>query len=110
MEPQEAPPALFHSLHQKKSSVLSLAADMNYIYSGSQGEDILVSNLWGFTKMKASRCGVNKVWDKHSFKLKTTLHGHTGSVLALEYAPEPRWLFSASGAHMPLQDIGVTED
>ena len=38
-----------------------------------------------------------EVWDKATFKLKTTLRGHTASVLALEYAPEEKWLFSASG-------------
>jgi hypothetical protein len=37
---------LFHSLQQKKSSVLALSADTNYIYSGSQGDDILVSALY----------------------------------------------------------------
>ncbi|KAK7689745.1 hypothetical protein QCA50_006384 [Cerrena zonata] len=71
-------PHLFHSLYHKTNSVLSLCADDKYIYSGSQGDDILV-------------------WDKSTFSLKTTLRGHTGSVLALEYAPERRWLFSASG-------------
>ncbi|GJE91816.1 Zn-dependent exopeptidase [Phanerochaete sordida] len=79
MEPPQEPPKLFHSLHhQRKCSVLSLAADANYIYSGSQGNDITV-------------------WDKASFTLKTTLRGHAGSVLALEYAPELQVLFSASG-------------
>lgn len=39
----------------------------------------------------------SKVWDKTTFTLKTTLKGHTASVLALEYAPDKRWLFSASG-------------
>lgn len=29
--------------------------------------------------------------------MKTTLHGHTGSVLALEIAHEKEWLFSSSG-------------
>ncbi|KAI0345693.1 Zn-dependent exopeptidase [Trametopsis cervina] len=74
----EDQPMLYHSLQQKNSSVLALAADDNYIYSGSQGDDI-------------------SVWDKRSFTLKTTLCGHTASVLALEYAPERQWLLSASG-------------
>ncbi|KAI0768916.1 Zn-dependent exopeptidase [Irpex lacteus] len=74
----EERPMLFHSLQQKKSSVLALSADENYIYSGSQGNEI-------------------SVWDKRAFALKTTLRGHTGSVLALEYAPERQWLISASG-------------
>lgn len=38
-----------------------------------------------------------QVWDKDAFKLKAVLTGHTGSILALEYAPEKHWLFSASG-------------
>ncbi|KIP03740.1 hypothetical protein PHLGIDRAFT_77079 [Phlebiopsis gigantea 11061_1 CR5-6] len=78
MQPTEEPPTLYHSLHQENNSVLSVAADENHIYSGSQGDGI-------------------SVWCKRTFRLKTTLRGHTGSVLALEYAPEQRWLFSASG-------------
>ncbi|KAI0325048.1 Zn-dependent exopeptidase [Cubamyces sp. BRFM 1775] len=71
-------PKLFHSLHQEHSSVLSLAADDDSIYTGSQDGQI-------------------SVWDKTTFKLKALLRGHTGSVLALEYAPDKHWLFSASG-------------
>jgi len=40
---------------------------------------------------------LSKVWDKHTFTLKTSLRGHTGSILALELAVEKGWLFSASG-------------
>ncbi|CAL1713399.1 unnamed protein product [Somion occarium] len=75
---QHGHPHLFHSLYHKTNSVLSLSADEKYVYSGSQGDDVLV-------------------WDKSTFSLKTTLRGHTGSVLALEYASERKWLFSASG-------------
>ncbi|KAH8984065.1 hypothetical protein EDB86DRAFT_3084766 [Lactarius hatsudake] len=32
----------------------------------------------------------------YSCVLKTKLRGYTGSVLALEYAPDKRWLFSPS--------------
>ncbi|EFI27177.1 hypothetical protein CC1G_15002 [Coprinopsis cinerea okayama7 len=71
-------PTLIHSLVEQKSSVLSLAATNRYIFSGSQNEDILV-------------------WNKGTFTLKKTLHGHTGSVLALEYAKDKEWLFSSSG-------------
>ncbi|KAI9064650.1 Zn-dependent exopeptidase [Trametes sanguinea] len=71
-------PKLFHSLHQEHSSVLSLAADAESIYTGSQDGQI-------------------SVWDKTTFKLKAVLRGHTGSVLALEYAADRHWLFSASG-------------
>ncbi|KAH9933265.1 Zn-dependent exopeptidase [Amylocystis lapponica] len=72
------PPRLSHTLHQQRNSVLSLAADASHIFSGSQGGDI-------------------SVWDKHTFRLKATLKGHTGSILALEYAAGRDWLFSASG-------------
>ncbi|KZT09086.1 Zn-dependent exopeptidase [Laetiporus sulphureus 93-53] len=72
------PPKLFHTLRQEQNSVLSLAADASHVYSGSPTGDI-------------------SVWDKHTLKLKTSLRGHTGSVLALEYAPDKEWLFSASG-------------
>ncbi|KAK7441816.1 hypothetical protein VKT23_016478 [Stygiomarasmius scandens] len=71
-------PSLLHSLHELDSSVLSLAANDTYIFSGSQNEHILV-------------------WDKRTFQLKTTLRGHTGSVLALVYAEDKNWLFSSSG-------------
>ncbi|KAF8073641.1 hypothetical protein FPV67DRAFT_1605948 [Lyophyllum atratum] len=71
-------PALLHSLHELRSSVLSLAANKEYIFSGSQSQDI-------------------SVWDKKTFTLKRTLQGHTGSVLALEIAKEKDWLFSSSG-------------
>ena len=44
--PEDIPqPELMHTLHQEDSSVLSLAADENYIFSGSQGYDIYVSGL-----------------------------------------------------------------
>ncbi|TDL23199.1 Zn-dependent exopeptidase [Rickenella mellea] len=77
--PGKAPiPDLVHTLHQELSSVLSVAADEKHIFSGSQGYDIFV-------------------WDRRSFSVKTTLRGHTGSVLALEIAIEKSWLFSSSG-------------
>ncbi|KZS99837.1 uncharacterized protein LAESUDRAFT_732836 [Laetiporus sulphureus 93-53] len=73
-------PKLFHTLHQEQNSVLSLAADASHVYSGSPTGDI-------------------SVWDKHMLKLKTSLRGHTGSVLTLEYTSDKEWLFSASGEH-----------
>ncbi|TFK70401.1 glutathione degradosome [Pluteus cervinus] len=75
-----AQPALVHLLHdaEKRSSVLSLAATEEYIFSGTQ-------------------CKYISVWDKKTFALTNTLRGHTGSVLALEYAKEKQWLFSSSG-------------
>ncbi|KAH9480318.1 putative di- and tripeptidase DUG2 [Psilocybe cubensis] len=72
------PPVLIHSLHESRSSVLSLASNERYIFSGSQNQDI-------------------SVWDKETFQLKDTLRGHTGSVLGLEYAKDKKWLFSSSG-------------
>lgn len=71
-------PTLIHSLVDQKSSVLSLAATDEYIFSGSQNQDILV-------------------WNKDTFTLKATLSGHEGSVLALELAKEKEWLFSSGG-------------
>ncbi|KAG6886585.1 hypothetical protein C0992_003273 [Termitomyces sp. T32_za158] len=73
-----ASPSLLHQLHEIRSSVLSLASNSEYIFSGSQNEDI-------------------SVWEKQTFTLKSTLRGHTGSVLALELAKEKDWLFSSSG-------------
>ncbi|KAJ3514190.1 hypothetical protein NLJ89_g2516 [Agrocybe chaxingu] len=74
----EASPQLVHSLHETRTSVLSLAADDAHIFSGNQNHDI-------------------SVWDKRSYELKATLRGHTGSVLGLEYAKDKKWLFSSSG-------------
>ncbi|KAL5524589.1 hypothetical protein ACEPAF_9729 [Sanghuangporus sanghuang] len=77
--PQQAQiPTLMHTLHTETSSVLSVVADDNYIFSGSQGYDIFV-------------------WDRRTLCLKTTLRGHTGSVLALELAKDRGWLISSSG-------------
>lgn len=53
-------------------------ADAEHIYAGGQCQDI-------------------SVWSKRTCTLKTSLRGHTGSILALELAEEKRWLFSASG-------------
>lgn len=71
-------PTLVHSLHQKDSSVLSVAGDFDHLFSGSQGQDIYV-------------------WDRRTYRLETTLQGHTGPVLALEVCRERSWLFSSSG-------------
>jgi len=38
-----------------------------------------------------------QVWDSRTYTLETLLRGHTGSVLALEYASDKHWLFSSSG-------------
>ncbi|EIN12463.1 Zn-dependent exopeptidase [Punctularia strigosozonata HHB-11173 SS5] len=78
LDEQTSTPRLLHSLEQKTNSILSLIADENYIYSGSQSSNI-------------------SVWDKQTFTLKATLRGHTGSVLWLEYASDRKWLFSSSG-------------
>ncbi|KAG1834186.1 hypothetical protein EV424DRAFT_1363232 [Suillus variegatus] len=71
-------PRLLHSLGDENKSVLSLMANADHIFTGGQGQDIAV-------------------WDRHKFTLKTSLRGHTGSILALEHAEEKGWLFSASG-------------
>lgn len=71
-------PLLVHSLGDENRSVLSLMADTEHIYAGGQCQDI-------------------SVWSKQTCTLKTSLRGHTGSILALELAEEKRWLFSASG-------------
>ncbi|KAF9265126.1 Zn-dependent exopeptidase [Marasmius fiardii PR-910] len=71
-------PCLLHKLHDSGNSVLCLASNDEYIFSGSQNVDI-------------------RVWDKKSFQLKDTLRGHTKAVLALHYASDRDWLFSSSG-------------
>ncbi|KAG8878994.1 hypothetical protein FRB97_002042 [Tulasnella sp. 331] len=81
-EPNQSPqaplPPLTHTLHHKETSVLSLAADERWIFSGSQGMHIYV-------------------WDRDTFQVDRLLEGHTGSVLCLEVSVERKWLFSASG-------------
>ena len=71
-------PRLVHSLYSPQNSVLSLASDHAYVYSGSQSPDI-------------------SVWDKNTWKLVANLVGHTESVLVLVYAEDKKWLLSASG-------------
>jgi di- and tripeptidase len=90
-------PHLLHSLHEQRSSVLSLAASDEYIFSGNQNREVVVSTTVSLPD-KSSLTG-SQVWDKQTFTLKKTLHGHMGSVLALEYACDKQWLFSASGMY-----------
>lgn len=96
LQSTESGPILLHSLHQLRSSVLSLAASEDYIFSGSQNEDISV--IPSFCNPSYLISDITKqVWDKKTFTLTRTLHGHTGSVLTLEYAKDKQWLFSSSG-------------
>ncbi|KAI0306265.1 Zn-dependent exopeptidase [Multifurca ochricompacta] len=81
-----ATPSLVHTLSQGENSILSVATDENHIYSGSQNQNI-------------------SVWNKLSYTFETQLRGHTGSVLALEYAPDKRWLFSSSGMVWCTKDL-----
>ncbi|KAF9235175.1 hypothetical protein BU15DRAFT_78272 [Melanogaster broomeanus] len=76
--PSLSSPRVLHSLGDENKSVLSLMADARHIFAGGQCQDI-------------------SVWDKQSYTLKTSLRGHTGSILTLELAEEKQWLFSASG-------------
>lgn len=91
-----APPLLLHTLEENKSTVLSLAANDSYIFSGSQNRDILVRRGRLISSL-VLEVHLSQVWDKKTFTLKDTLRGHTGSVLALEYAKEKEWLFSSGG-------------
>ncbi|KAJ7857773.1 hypothetical protein B0H13DRAFT_2077001 [Mycena leptocephala] len=74
-------PSLSRNLWQSDTSPgippLLAASDL-YIFCGSQSQDI-------------------PVWDKKTFRFKDNLRGHTGAVLALEYAEDRKWLFSSSG-------------
>ncbi|KIJ33648.1 hypothetical protein M422DRAFT_783104 [Sphaerobolus stellatus SS14] len=75
--PTLPPPWLAHTLHHhQKSSALSVAADSKHIFGRCQTADI------------------------HTFMIKTTLQGYTGSVLALEIARDREWLFSSSSEYM----------
>ncbi|KAH0832219.1 glutathione degradosome [Lanmaoa asiatica] len=78
--PSLSSPRLLHSLGDENKSVLSLTADARHIFVGGQCQDI-------------------SVWDKQSYTLKTSLRGHTGSILTLELVEHKKWLFSASGRY-----------
>ena len=43
LQPHSSPPVLVHSLRESHGSILSLAASQDYIFSGSQNQDISVS-------------------------------------------------------------------
>src|SRR5216683_3507642 len=93
---QATTPSLVHTLIQEDTSILSVATGDNYIYSGSQNQHISVLFL-SFISTPCSCQHVYWVWDSRKYTLKTRLRGHTGSVLALEYASDQHWLFSSSG-------------
>lgn len=93
--PRDIDIPLMHTLHTELSSVLSVTADEKHIFSGSQGYDIFVSH--NFLRHATRRLIFYEVWDRCTFTAKTTLRGHTGSVLALELAREKEWLISSSG-------------
>ncbi|OZJ03237.1 hypothetical protein BZG36_03438 [Bifiguratus adelaidae] len=72
------PPRCVHTIGQKDQSVLSLAANEHYVFSGSQGGNIYI-------------------WDLATFTLCGQLEGHQGSVLGLTISPDTKKLFSSSG-------------
>src|SRR5271170_7265264 len=89
------PPRLVHSLHQKNTSILCISTSRNHIFSASQYDHISVRPCYfvDFVSLWMS----DQVWSKDTFTLKSTLRGHTKSVLALENAEDKNWLFSSSG-------------
>lgn len=90
-------PSLMHTLFQEDNSILSIATDEQHIYSGSQNQNISVTPSFAWISALAQAGPNLQVWDIRTYTLKTELRGHTGSVLALEYAPDKHWLFSSSG-------------
>ena len=46
LQPQSSLPVLVHSLRESNGSILSLAASRDYIFSGSQNQDISVSQIF----------------------------------------------------------------
>lgn len=106
LQNEEAFPPLLHQLHELRSSVLSLASNSEYIFSGSQNEDISVR---GVILYRIRIMDVYQVWEKQIFTLKSTLRGHTRSVLALELAKEKDWLFSSSSeCHASVSSFPLT--
>lgn len=94
-------PSLVHTLSQEDNSILSVATGDDHIYSGSQNQSISVRrsflSLPHFFPRKVADSVHLQVWDNQTYTLQTQLRGHTGSVLALEYASDKHWLFSSSG-------------
>ncbi|KAI9321641.1 hypothetical protein BX666DRAFT_2017500 [Dichotomocladium elegans] len=72
------PTRCVHTISHDNNSVLSLASNSKYLFSGSQSSKI-------------------HVWDLQNFSLVTTLVGHRGSVLGLCLSESQNWLFSCSG-------------
>ncbi|KAJ9119569.1 hypothetical protein QFC22_003278 [Naganishia vaughanmartiniae] len=72
-------PVLEHLLSTDGARTLSLAFDENYIYAGTQSETNEIT-----------------VYNRKYLQQTAQLAGHTGSVLALLYVPERKWLFSGS--------------
>ena len=95
-------PSLVHTLSQEDNSILSVATSDSHIYSGSQNQNISVrpASFSCATIPRARADWVDlQVWDSRNYTLQTQLRGHTGSVLALEYASDKHWLFSSSGVY-----------
>jgi di- and tripeptidase len=94
-------PSLVHTLSQEENSILSVATGDDHIYSGSQNQSISVGVPFFPCPTFLSRADPGpvdlQVWDNLTYTLQTQLRGHTGSVLALEYASDKHWLFSSSG-------------
>ncbi|KAL1918753.1 uncharacterized protein VTP21DRAFT_2775 [Calcarisporiella thermophila] len=77
---KHASPASSHCIHtitQEKHSILSLASNDRYLFSGSQGTCIYV-------------------WDLENFQCLGRLGGHQGSILCLSLSADNRFLFSSS--------------
>lgn len=92
--PSLSSPRSLHSLGDENKSVLSLMADSRHIFVGGQCQDISVGLFFSILPSVPQQ---QQVWDKLSYTLKTSLRGHTGSILALELVEHKQWLFSASG-------------
>ena len=89
---EQQSPSLFHRL-QHNRSILSLVVSDDSIFAGTQAGDILVGLIALWYDGPDSR----QVWSLETYQLRSTLHGHTGSVLCLFLAKEPALLFSSAG-------------
>jgi di- and tripeptidase len=85
-QPGDVPTLLQRIKHE--GSVLSLAVSDEYIFAGTQRNDILVSPLL---------LPLNQVWDINTYERRGTLKGHRGSVLCLALSNDKKLLFSSAG-------------
>jgi di- and tripeptidase len=89
-EADDEPTLLQRIKHE--GSVLSLAMSDEYIFAGTQRNNILVNQSAVVSVVINS-----EVWDINTYERRGTLKGHQGSVLCLCLSEDKKLLFSSAG-------------